>query len=260
MDELFSCRNCIHNPGQTLNVGRGAGLCLKHGSVIKDPLETTCKYLHRKDLPWFVISEARNEHAEEFSHFIGLVNLYTYDSIRTIHYSEKYTWESKSFDSLNNALARYHQSERKWIFIEALTGGIDGRRSVAQASLTRRYMNTCSTWRSSFRLTIDVLSQLAQEPAFLDQDIVEQEGARDDALWDVFFSRVALIQEYGWHAGLERLQWITDSFGDLYLFNWSDLKPQLDREVPLLLDVLFSHARENGAYFESADVEENSDS
>jgi hypothetical protein len=34
MDELFSCRNCIHNCGQSLLIGPGSGFCLQHESVI----------------------------------------------------------------------------------------------------------------------------------------------------------------------------------------------------------------------------------
>ena len=251
MDELFSCRNCIHNAGQTLNVGSGAGLCLKHASVIEDPINTTCKYLHRKDLPWFVVDEGRSEHAAEFAHFSGLVSLQSHEPIQRKFYSERYTWENNTFDSLTNALARYHRSNKKWIFIEALTGGIDGRRSVAQASLTRRYMDICGTWRSSFRLTIDVVCQLAQKPAFLDNDLLRHESSREDALWDVLFSRLTLVQEYGWHAGLEKLQWVTDYLAEIYLFEWESLKPRLDKAVPEILEIIFSHARENGAYFES---------
>ena len=67
MDELFSCRNCIHNCGQSLNVGRGPVYRLQHDSVIPDPGLITCKYLHRKDLPNFVVDEGVREHAAEFA-------------------------------------------------------------------------------------------------------------------------------------------------------------------------------------------------
>ena len=43
MEELFSCRNCVHNSGQSLMVGRGPGFCLQHESVILSPERTTCK-------------------------------------------------------------------------------------------------------------------------------------------------------------------------------------------------------------------------
>ena len=39
VDELFSCRNCIHNCGQSLLIGKGAGFCVKHDSVLLSPEE-----------------------------------------------------------------------------------------------------------------------------------------------------------------------------------------------------------------------------
>ena len=75
MDELFSCRNCIHNSGQSLLIAEGLGFCLQHNSVIRDPDRTTCKYLHRKDLPNFVVHEGIGEHAAEFAGFPLQVSL-----------------------------------------------------------------------------------------------------------------------------------------------------------------------------------------
>ena len=218
MYENFSCRNCLHNCGQTLNIGRGIGFCLQHNSIIREPDRTTCKYLRRKDLPWFVVDEARSEHAAEFAAFSGLVGLYTHEAIKPAYYSERFSWETKSFDGLTNALARYHLSVRKWIFIESFTSGADGRRAVAQASLTRRYMAVCDTWKSSFRLTLDVAHQLATKPVFLANDIYDGGSGEEDALWDVVFSRLSLIQEYGWHAGLPDLQWITELLEEILTY------------------------------------------
>ena len=75
MDELFSCRNCIQNCGQSLLIGRGAGYCVKHDTVLFYPERTTCKYLHRKDLPRFVVDEGLREHASEFAGFSGIADL-----------------------------------------------------------------------------------------------------------------------------------------------------------------------------------------
>ena len=88
MDELFSCRNCIHNSGQSLLIGQGTEFCLQHESVIRDPGRTTCKYLHRKDLPYFVVDEGTREHAAEFAGFPFLASLDGRQSIERIRYSE----------------------------------------------------------------------------------------------------------------------------------------------------------------------------
>ena len=135
MDELFSCRNCIHNCGQSLNIGRGTGFCLQHDSLIPEPGRTTCKYLHRKDLPSFVVDEGVREHAAEFALFPRLVTLDTKESIERIRYSEKRGWEDGTFDPLTHALAQYHKSSPKWVFIQAFSAGVDGHRSLAHASL-----------------------------------------------------------------------------------------------------------------------------
>jgi len=63
-------------------------------SIIRDPGRTTCKYLHRKDLPYFVVDEGVREHAAEFAGFPLLVSLETKEPIEQIRYSEKLRWES----------------------------------------------------------------------------------------------------------------------------------------------------------------------
>lgn len=249
MEQLFSCRNCLHNSGQSLNIGNGVGYCLQHSALIRDSDRTTCKYLHRKDLPWFVVDEARSEHASEFAAFGGLADLYDRTPIKSNFYSERYAWENGEFDGLTNALARYHLSGRRWVFIDALTSGIDGRRAMAQASLTRRYMAHCDTWRSSFRLTLSVIDQVARTPTFSEDDINGNGCGESEALWDVFYSRISLIQEYGWHAGIEELIWVTDILGGLEEFDWDTLRPQLVRIKPILIQKTLNHARENDGYF-----------
>ena len=248
MDELFSCRNCVHNSGQSLNIGRGLGYCLHHSSIIREPARTTCKYLHRKDLPWFVVNEGRSEHAAEFAEFGGLVDLNTHQPLKSAFYSERVAWENSEFDAITNALARYHQSSPKWIFIESFTSGVDGRRALAQSSLTRRYMAHCDTWRSSFRLTLDVVQQLPNKPYFLQKDIWEL-GHMEEAVWDVLFSRISLVQEYGWHAGIPLMTWMTDNILNLQEFIWDSISEQLEHCAYEIIQEMFRHARDNDAYF-----------
>src|SRR5438105_7461535 len=149
MDALFSCRNCIHNCGQSLNIGRGLWYCLQHNSLIENPDDTTCKYLHRKDLPRFVVEEGIEEHASEFVRFPALVSLSSKQPIAKLWYSERVGWEKRDFDPIVLLSAQYHRTDRAWILIQAMSSGIDGRRSLSHASLVRRYMNQCGTWTSS---------------------------------------------------------------------------------------------------------------
>ncbi|HUG92224.1 MAG TPA: hypothetical protein VML55_15390 [Planctomycetaceae bacterium] len=255
MDELFSCRNCIHNGGQSLAVGRGIGFCLQHRSVIHQPERTTCKYLHRKDLPHFVVDEGLREHAAEFAGFARLVTLDTKRPIERVLYSERFQWEQGTFDSITHALAQYDKTTPKWVFISAFTGGIDGRRSLVHSSLIRHYMDRCGTWTSSYRLLLEALQELDLQPRFSSGALADSSNpdaceAEDDALWDVVFSRLSAVQEYGWHAGLEPLMWASDALnGGLAELNWSQLQNDFARLREEWIRLVIDHAREHGAFF-----------
>ncbi len=255
MDELFSCRNCVHNCGQALHVGPGAGYCLQHGSVITNPARTTCKYLHRKDLPHFVVDEGIREHAAEFVFHSGLVRLDTHEDIATLRYSEKYAWESEQFDALTHALAQYYKAERRWVFIQAFTAGADGRRSLAHACLIRHYLGHCATWESSYRLVLGLLEELDDTPYFSQKGLVVGAGdtveeIAQEALWDVVFARLSTIQEYGWHAGLEELAWASDQLnGALGAMCWGSLQPELTACRRQWSETVVAHAKAHDAYF-----------
>jgi hypothetical protein len=256
MDELFSCRNCIHNAGQSLSVGRGAGYCLKHESVVAEPERTTCKYLHRKDLPRFVVDEGLREHAAEFAAFSGLVSLDTRQPVARRFYSERFAWDKGTFDPLAHSLAQYYKTKPSWVFVQALSGGLDGRRSLAHAGLVRRYMDKCGTWRSSYRLVLALVKELPTEPHFTDDDLnVTGEGpevVRSEATWDVIFTRLAGVQEYGFHAGIERLMWATDDLdGGLSSLDWQQLAPELQQRRPEWMETIIRHASDEGAFFQS---------
>lgn len=259
MHDLFSCRNCIHNCSQTSNIGRGVGYCLQHNSVISNPEDTTCKYLHRKDLPFFVVNEGVSEHAAEFASYSGLVRLSTKDPIQRAFYSERYAWEHDSFDAIVNTLAQYHRSERAWVLIEAFSSGLDGRRSLTHAALVRRYMHNCGTWRSSYRLFLAYIQELDVEPRFADRDLIDGENAdfdavRNEALWDVLFTRISGVQEYGFHAGLDDLMWASDSLGDgLAALNWTALKEKLGEKRSEWTNRIVTHAKREGVFFASVD-------
>lgn len=253
MDILYSCRNCIQNSGQSVFIGKGSGFCLLHNSLICDSDLTTCKYLHRKDLPFFVVDEGQREHAAEFSGFSNMVDLNKKTPIQKTEYSQKYVWENRKFDAITNTLAQYHKSEPAWIFVEAFSGGLDGRRSLVYSSLIRRYMNHCGTWESSYRLLLEFVSDIARDPLFDNDDINcynNVEDTKSEALWDVVFSRLSCLQEYGFHAGMEEFMWITDSLnGSLTSFDWNNLKTEMNSKKDIWIDAIIAHAREAGVFF-----------
>lgn len=255
MDQLFSCRNCIHNSGQSINIGRDAGFCLKHNSVLFNPDKTTCKYLHRKDLPQFVVDEGIREHAAEFATFSGIVDLVNHKPVARIQYSERFVWERRKYDPLIHSLAQYKKTSPSWVFIQAMSGGIDGRRGLAYAGLVRRYMDHCGTWKSAYRLILALVQELPVEPRFSAHELnIEEhddpEQVRQEALWDVVFARIGGIQEYGFHAGIEGLMWATDELnGGLSNLDWLMLKSELTTKSQEWTETIISHAVDEGVFF-----------
>lgn len=260
MDILFSCRNCIHNCLQSPNIGPGSGFCLLHSSVLWDSKTTTCKYLHRKDLPHFMVDEGIREHAAEFAGFSSLVNLHTKAVIHKVPYSEKFVWENKLFDSLLNTLAQYDKVDKTWIFVQAFSGGVDGRRALVHTSLVRRYMNKCDTWTSTYRLMLALLQEIDIEPHFDPRSLIVEEDTtlaetQFQALWDVIFARIASLQEYGWHAGLEDLMWATDTIiGGLAELNWPVLQEELARQRGKWTTRIIDHAKTEGEFFKVSET------
>ena len=255
MDELFSCRNCIHNAGQSLHIGNGAGFCLKHDSIIRDGKRTTCKYLHRSDLPRFAVDEGIREHAAEFASFSGLVDLATRKPVDRIPYSERFAWKRRTFDPVTHALAQYYKADPSWIFIQTFTSGLDGRRALTHCGLVRRYMDRCGTWQSSYRLVLELVEEIHIAPCFDDgalfrDDDSSVEDAREQALWDVVFSKLSAIQEYGFHSGVEEFMWITDSLnGGLSQLDWNILEVEMTDKRPSWIETIITHAEREKVFF-----------
>jgi hypothetical protein len=254
MDELFSCRNCIHNSGQSLMVGQGPGFCLQHESVVWSPERTTCKYLHRKDLPHFTVDEGIREHAAEYAGFPRLATLDTKEPIERIRYSEKFQWERRAFDPILHAIAQYYKAEPRWVLISAFAGGVDGRRLLTHSSLVRHYMDHCNTWTSSYRLVLGLLQEIDTEPRFSPNDLLDGvNGAVEEvdyALWDVVYVRLSALQEYGWHAGLEELRWASDTVREgLANMSWPDVQRELGRLRKSWAELIIGHAHEHNAFF-----------
>ena len=259
MEQLFSCRNCIHNCGQSLLIGKGAGFCLKHNSVLFSSGKTTCKYLHRKDLPSFVVDEGIREHAAEFAEFSNIVDLLLHKPIDRTPYSEKSVWERMQFDPINQSLAHYHKTRPSWVFLEAMSGGVDGRRMLTHASLVRRYMAVCGTWQSSYRFVLSLIQEFFNEPFFSESDLISSSDddldfVKNDARWDVFFVRLGCLQEYGFHSGLHELMWATDQLnGGLSSLDWGKTQRELSVIVPQWSALIIEHASREGAFLPQAE-------
>ncbi len=249
MDELFSCRNCIHNSGQTPLIGQGSGFCLMHNSVLKHPERTTCKYLARKDMPFFVVDEGVKEHAYEYAQFSTIVDMPTGESVNQTFYSEKHAWSTGTYDALTQILAHSYKITPTWVFVESMAGGADGKRLLAHSSLVRRYMTNCGTWRSSYRFALSVIKEVSQRPFFASSDLLEG-ATSDEAEWDVLFARLSCIQEYGFHSGIDELMWATDHVdGALVELNLGRVRQELDKKSLDWVEMVIRHATDNNAFF-----------
>lgn len=249
MDELFSCRNCIHNSAQTPLIGRGVGFCLIHKSILKTPQRTTCKYLFRKDMPAFVVDDGVKEHAYEYAPYSTIVDMPTLQSIERATYSEKHAWSTHTYDPLTQILAHSYKIKPTWVFVQSVSGGVDGRRLLAHSSLVRRYMANCGTWRSSYRFALSVIQEVSQRPNFASSDLLDESGS-EEAEWDVFFARISCVQEYGFHSGLEELMWVTDKInGYLNDFDLRAVSEELKKTSPQLVETVIKHASDHGAFF-----------
>src|SRR5207248_2439657 len=136
------------------------------------------------------------------------------------------------------------------------SGGVDGRRSLAHASFVRRYMQTCGTWTSSYRLVLGLLQELDIKPEFAPAEILDDRASTEqDARWDVVFTRIAALQEYGWHAAIQEMLWATDTLnGALTEMDWDRLEPELGRVRARWTDEIIAHAEAAHVFFPAGDT------
>jgi len=271
MNELFSCRNCVQNPCQGLNLGKGQGFCLQWGASVQRPERTTCKYLHRKDLPRFLVAEGIAEHAAEYANFSGMVDLVTKNPIQKEFYSERKAWLAHDFNPLLNAVAQYHRPNNesigledaesgkgwKWRFIQAFAGSADALRSLAFVSMIRRYMDNCGSWTSSWRLILSVIEEIDERPVILERMVyargtgIDLTAVEDDALWEIIFARLSAIQEFGFHLGEDEFRWVTDSLnGALTEFDWAKLSVELRKKKVPWEKIIIRKAEAEGIFFQ----------
>jgi hypothetical protein len=220
-----------------------------HKSVLRQPERTTCKYLARKDMPFFVVDEGVKEHAYEYASFSTMVDMPTGQSVSQTFYSEKHAWLTGTYDALTQVLAHSYKIKPTWVFVQSMAGGADGKRQLAHSSLVRRYMTNCGTWRSSYRFALSVIEEVSQRPFFKSSDLLERATA-DEAEWDVLFARLSCIQEYGFHSGLDELMWATDQMnGALVELDLGAARQELYKKSPEWIEKVIRHASDNGAFF-----------
>lgn len=94
-----------------------------------------------------------------------------------------------------------------------------------------------------------MIQELSVSPIFNNTDLKYEEGdiedeVHEDAVWDVFFTRLAGIQEYGFHSGIEDLMWATDKLnGALVSLDWLKLKNDLNVRIGEWTNMVIEHAK-----------------
>lgn len=98
------------------------------------------------------------------------------------------------------------------------------------------------------------MQELDAEPQFAERDLVNGHNdpaeTRQQALWDVVFTRISGVQEYGYHAGLEDLMWATDALGEgLATLDWPVLREALTEKRAEWTSRIMKHAKDEGVFF-----------
>jgi hypothetical protein len=260
--DLFSCRNCIYNPSQGLTLGMGSGYCMKWRSLIERPGQTTCKYLHRKDLPRFLTEESLLEHAEEFAACPSMADLASHEPRAQRAPSEN---RDASINPLTWEVITCHSSDDRRLaarFPLFFAGSVDGERAMVHACLVRGGLHPGPLSAQGWDWASSLLDDLDRD-VFLDGSALLETGtppgdALQSARWEVFFARLSGLQELGWHASIDALKFPMDELGSVVAEqNWSALRdalgllkqrwrPLLDTPLATALPVLKDKAVSKG--------------
>jgi hypothetical protein len=220
--DLFSCRNCIYNPAQGLTFGPGPGFCTQWGALLKRPEQTTCKYLHRKDLPRFLVREALFEHEAEFSANRALADVETHQDVSASPFDDKAAPQEERVDPVTRAVARYYAVAAApdaplalgSQLIALFAGSRDARRASAHACLIRGLgaggPATRHHWR---RRLLDLVEEIDIKFIVAPSDLVaageaskDEKGSKAEVRWEIADIRLAAVQEYGCDLGIEELK------------------------------------------------------
>ncbi len=214
--DLFTCRNCIYNPAQGLTFGPGRGFCIQWGALLKRPERTTCKYLHRKDLPHFLVREAIAEHEAEFSANQALADVETHQNVDASPFNDEAASQVERIDPVTRAVATYHSIAAapdtslalRSQLIALFAGARDARRASVHACLIRGFLPGAPATRHHWRRRLlDLVEEIDLEFVVAPNDLVAAgEPSEAEVCWEIADIRLAAVQEYGWSLGNEELK------------------------------------------------------
>lgn len=263
MKNPYTCDNCLYNPIQYHEVGTRVGFCLKYDCLLKNSAHTTCHYLNRKDLPFFLTAEGHAEHAEQFSADEGIVFYYARHPEPIKRYSECHVWLTNTYDPYLQEVAVYHRTPKKWTFIQATMASRNPIKSIMSSSLTRRYIQQCGPQRDNYRLVLSITNDLKEMVDLQISDFrfelspEEYSEIKEIYLKDLKLLQLYAIQEYGQLTSNEKITWISDELNGSLFLSWKDFFSSVIQLVPLVQAYIVESARERGTFFPQPNEEES---
>lgn len=255
MRNLYTCDNCIFNPVQYQDIGARTGFCLKHDSLLFSPSLTTCRHFRRKDLPYFVCEEGHEEHRKEYQALDAIVYFETKHEVEKRFYSERYAWESGTFDSYLHEVAIYHRSGKKSIYLQAFLGSRNPVKNIIHSCLVRRYILQCGPNVDNYRILLSSVVDMAQPVDIHIRDFrieVDEERfaeLRDIYLKEIFLLRIYAIQEYGALTENEQVMWLSDELNGAIEASWSEFAIAVRRLIPEIQTNIIKGAQQRGTFF-----------
>lgn len=263
MRNLYTCDNCIFNPAQYQDVGAKTGFCLRYNSLLKNSSHTTCRFLKRKDLPYFITEEGHKEHSKAFANTKGIVFYYTKITEPFKNYSQHHVWMNHIFDPYLHEVAIYHQSGKKWVYLEAFSASRNPIKSIIYSSLTRRYIAQCGSQKDNYRIILCLSSDIGEKIELQPKDFrIEITHEEFDALQDTYLKDIVLmklyaIQEYGFIMQDENIMWVSDELNGALLSSWREFFVSIQELVPMIQSYIVASATKRNTFFPQ--TEDNED-
>ncbi len=262
----YTCDNCVFNPTQYHELGTQIGFCLQYNCLLMNSLHTTCHFLRRKDLPFFLAIEGEREHAERFSEDQGIVFYYARHKEEFRRYSEYHVWLTNTYDPYLHEAALYHKTQKKWTFIQAFAASRNPIKSIMSSCLTRRYVLNCGNQRDNYRLVLSVVNDLKENPNIHPGDFRWEVSPQEFTdlcehyLKELKLLQLYAVQEYGALMNDERVMWISDELNGSLFASWKEFFAGVAYLAPIAIRYIIDSADSRHQFFprrDETDMEED---
>ena len=115
-------------------------------------------------------------------------------------------------------------------------------------------MHHCDSWWSSYRFILGVIAEIDYEVLFRSEDIksdndISESEMREQATWEVFYTRLSGIQEFGWHASMDSLKFPMRELSAYIGDSWNSIKSILTNLKACWEDEVITLATQEGRFF-----------